>query len=276
MWPVLFSFGSIELKTKSLFFTLAFLTTGFVFWKKTKEEHYQPEQAFDAFLLSALIGLASGRVGFIILHWQQLGFNLWHWLDIFGRSGYWLDLGLLGAALFLWRQAKKQKWDVFEVLDFWFLALSAGLVLQSLGNFTAGTGFGFETNLPWGMVFPGVFVKHHPVQLYLALFYLGLYIYLYWAEYHYRTFAWYRAGKKTAQTGFLTSVFLMANGLITLLLRLVRPAQVMLMGVGLDWLLGLILFGWGLVLLLQRSGRELPRLKKTIGSKINKKKQSKL
>lgn len=255
MWPILFQLGSFEIRTGGFFAAVAFLTSAFVFWKKTREEYYQPEQAFDAFLLSSLVGLVSGRLGYIILNIQQLGFKFWSWLNVFGQAGSWLGLGLLGASLFLARRAKRQKWDVFEVLDFWVLALSAGLVLQSLGNFLAGTGFGFETNLPWGMVFPRVFAKHHPAQLYLAIFYLVLYIYLYWVEYHYRTFAWYRAGKKTAQTGFLTSLFLVANGVMSLVLGLVRPARLMVGGVSLDWVAALGLIVWGVVLFYRRSGR---------------------
>ncbi len=261
MWPTLIEFGPLVITADGFFSTLAFLTTAFVFWKKTREEHYSSEQAFDVFLLSSLVGLVTGRIGFILLNWSQWGGNFWQWFNIFSRPGSWLGLGLFGATLFLHRQAKQRKWDVFEILDFWFLALAAGLVLESIGNFFAGTGFGFETNLPWGMVFPGVFARHHPVQLYLAIFYLALYSYLSWSEYHYRTFSWYRAGKKTAEAGFLTSIFLVSSGLMRLFLQLVKPVQVSLYGLGLDLWLNLALVVTGLVLFYQRSGREFEGFK---------------
>lgn len=260
MWPILFQLGPLVVKTNSLFSTAAFLTSAFVFWKKTREEHYQSEEAFDAFLLAGLVGLVGGRIGFIILNFEQLSGDFWRWFDIFGRPGSWLGFGLLLASLFLYRHAREKKWDIFEILDFWFLALSAGLVLKSIGIFFAGTGFGFETNLPWGIVFPGVFAQHHPVQLYLTIFYFILYLYLYWAEYHYRTFACYRAGKKTAESGFLTSIFMVANGLLMLLLQLVRPSQLVVAGFSLDPWLALALMIWGVVLFYRRSGREFEGL----------------
>lgn len=261
MWPNLIEFGPLVISADGFFSTLAFLTTAFVFWKKTREEHYSSEQTFDVFLLATLVGLMTGRIGLIMLNWAEWSGDFWQWFNILGRPGSWLGLGILGATLFLYRQAKQHKWDIFEILDFWFLALTAGLVLESIGNFFAGTGFGFETNLPWGMVFPDVFARHHPVQLYLAIFHLALYIYLSWADYHYRTFSWYRAGKKTAEAGFLTSVFLVSTGLMNLLLQLIRPAQVIFYGLDLDLWLNLALVMTGLILFYQRSGHEFEGLK---------------
>lgn len=255
MYPTLISLGPVAISTNSVFMLLSFLTMAFVYWRRTKEEHYSQDQAFDAFLLSAVVGLIAGRVSFMLLNFAELGRNIWHWFDVVNYPGSLEFFGLLGASLYLYRFAGKQKWDQFEVLDFWFLAMSAGMVLKQLGNFFAGTGFGNQTNLPWGVVFPGVFNPHHPAQLYSALFFLGLYIYLSWAENHYRTFIWYRAGKKTAQTGFLTCVFLVTTGIFNLLMILIRPIQLEIFNFGLDYLIyGGMLIGGG-VLLYLKSGR---------------------
>jgi phosphatidylglycerol---prolipoprotein diacylglyceryl transferase len=257
MYPTLFQLGPVIVRTSSLFSLLAFLATAFIFWKKTKEEHYHQDQAFDAFLLASIAGLVVGRVGFMLLHLGELGRNLWNWFDVVGHPGSSVLFGLLGASYYLYRYAKKQKWDQLEVLDFWFLSITVGMVFIQLGTFFAGTGFGFETQLPWGMVFPGVFAKHHPVQLYSALFYLILYIYLYWAEYNYRTFIWYKAGKKTAQTGFLTCVFLMATSGFMLLMQLVKPAQYMINQINIDVIIYGVMFVGSSVMLYLKSGRSI-------------------
>ena len=65
MYPTLFQLGPVIVRTSSLFSLLAFLATAFIFWKKTKEEHYHQDQAFDAFLLASIAGLVVGRVGFM-------------------------------------------------------------------------------------------------------------------------------------------------------------------------------------------------------------------
>jgi phosphatidylglycerol---prolipoprotein diacylglyceryl transferase len=255
MYPTLINLGSVAISTSSFFTLLAFLTTAFVYWRKTREEHYHQDQAFDAFLLASVVGLLAGRFGFILFNFGELGKNLWNWFDVINHPGS-LDLfSLLGASLYLYRYAGKQKWDQFEVLDFWFLAISAGMVLKQLGSFFAGTGFGYETQLPWGIIFPGVFAKYHPTQIYAALFFLGLYTYLSWAEYHYRNFSWYRAGKKTAQTGFLTCIFLIAMGLFMLLMQLVKPAQLEIGQLRLDYVVYGVMTLFGGVMMYIKSGR---------------------
>ncbi len=257
MYPTLINFGSVAISTGSVFGWLAFLTMAFVYWRKTREEHYHQDQAFDAFLLASIIGLLMGRLGFMLFNFAQLGRNLWNWFDIVNHPGSLEVFGLVGASLYFYRYAGKKKWDQFEVLDFWFLAISAGMVFKQLGNFFTGTGFGYETQLPWGVIFPGVFTHHHPAQLYAALFFLILYVYLYWAEYHYRTFLWYRAGKKTAQTGFLSCVFLASTGLFMLLMLLVRPAQLEINQFKLDYIVYGTMALWGVMMMYIKSGRAI-------------------
>jgi len=255
MLPTLFTLGPLAVQTKSIFEVIAFLASAFIFWRKTREEHYQEDQAFDAFLLASLVGVLAGRIGFILIRFAEFGGNIISWFDIVRQPGSSIFFAILGASLYLYSYAKKQKWDVFEILDFWFIAVAIGMVFRHLGNFFAGVGFGYQTNLPWGIVFPGVFEKHHPVQLYTAIFFILLTIYLQWAEYHYRTFTWYRAKKKTAQTGFLTSVFMIATGLFMLLVQLLTLAQVMVQGLRLDAVLYGVLMLSGVLLLLNKSGR---------------------
>jgi prolipoprotein diacylglyceryltransferase len=236
---------------------VGFIAAAFAFWRKAKEEHYHEEQVFDAFLLSSLVGLIAGRLGFVILHAAEFAAQPWRVFDMINSSGGNLVCGLIGASLYLNYYAKRKKWDAFEVLDFWFMALALGMVFVQLGNFLAGVGFGNETVLPWGMVFPGVFTKHHPAQLYALIFFVILYVYLQKVEYHYRTFMWYRAGKKTAQTGFLASVFLLATGIFMSLLQLIMPSQFMVNGISADLAFSVLMAVYGALLLYTRSGRSL-------------------
>lgn len=257
MLPVLFRLGPFTLRTLPVFLIVALIGSAFLFWRKSREEHYDETQVFDGFLSSAVFGLLGSRIAFIIFNFGQFGFSPLKWINIFQHPGYNIIFGLLIAALFLRRFAIKHKWDMFEILDFWVTAVSFGLGVLWLGMLVDGTGFGNPTTMPWGIVFPGVFEKHHPVQLYFAVFYFVLFYYLSWAEYRYRTFSWYRAGKNTAQTGYLTSIFLTFTGLFSLGMAFLRPGQLVVGGVPLDLGMYLILFVGGCLLLLNRSGRSL-------------------
>lgn len=258
MFPVLFSIGSVSFKTASFLLVLSFFASSFVFWRKGREEHYDIIDLFDGFILSAFFGLISARVAFVILNINNFGFDVLKWFDIFNNPGSNLIVGVLIASFYLHNFAVRKKWDSFEVLDFWVTSISPGLVIYYVGLFFEGVGYGYSTTLPWGVVFPQLIEPHHPVQLYIAIFYLFMYFYLSTVEYKYRTFSWYRYGKKTAQTGFLVSVFLILVAVFNLLVSFLRPASLEFYGVNVDLIINVFVLIAGVYLLYYRSGRQLP------------------
>ncbi len=262
MLPVLLSIGAVEIRTINVFYVLAFFASGFILWRKGREEHYEEDTLFDGFLQAFLVGGIIARIGFIVLNFSQFGFDILRWLDVFSTTGFSGLFGFLGGTYFIYRYAIRQKWDAFEILDFWVTALSLAFVFLSLGSFLDGTSFGLATSLPWGMVFPGVFEKYHPVQLYSALIYTAVFIYLSRIEYRYRTFLWYKSKRKSAQTGFLFCNFLIIYGFVRIILAFISPSQFVFFNFNFDWLIGFIISITGLVLLYDRSGRDLPFRKK--------------
>ena len=255
MFPIIFSYGSFELRTLSIFLVVAFLLSSFIYWRKGKEEHYGEGEFFDGFILATLVGFVVGRIGFIAFNFSRFGFSLVQWLDIFAYPGVSGGVAIIAASVYLYHFAAKNKWDVFEVLDFWVVALSGSLAVANIGMFFDGTNAGTITHLPIGVVFPGLVEPRHPVQLYSAVFFLIMTIYLSKVEYRYRTFEWYRAGKKTAQTGFLLSVFVIAVSLFYFVCSWVKPAVISIIGIDIDRIVAFGGFITGLFLLYSRSGR---------------------
>jgi phosphatidylglycerol---prolipoprotein diacylglyceryl transferase len=263
MFPTIFSLAQFQLRTLNIFFALAFIIGAFVFWRKGREEHYSETQLFDGYLLTSFFGFLAGRIGYIALNFSQFGWDGLKWLNIFGNPGNHLLIGLLGSTLYLARFAHKKKWDVYEILDFWSLATVFALVLRYVGYFFDGSLFGKTTGLPWGVIFPGVLEKKHPIQLYFAIFYLALFWFLSRAEYRYRTYDWYRAGKKSAQTGFLISVFLIGAGAISFLMSFLREPEFLAGGLALDGFIYLGVAILGGLMLFKRSGRDFFPAKKS-------------
>lgn len=257
MFPVLFSIGPIMISTMGVLAALGFLATGFVFWRKGKEEHYVENELFDSFLLSVLWGLLWSRVGFIILHFNNFGLNPLKWLDFSAYPGMIPLVGLLMGLLLLASRAKKEKWDVFEVLDFAVMGIACGFIFIWLGAFFDGTNVGNPTRLPWGMQFQSLYDRRHPIQIYGLILYALLFAFLAWVEPRYRTFNWYRDKKHSAQTGFLFCVGCMVYGLIGMLFTLISPAQFVIFGFPFDLPIRVIIFFYGLLLLYTRTGRSL-------------------
>jgi len=255
MLPTIFNIGPFHLLTLSLFQALAFFSCGLIFWRRAKEESYSEAKVFDGFLLSFIVGWLSGRAGHVLANPDQFGWDVLKWLNVVHYPGIQLLFALVGATLYLYFYAQKQKWDAFEILDWWSQSLVMGLIWLYLGYFFAGVLFGNTTQMPWGIVFPGVFEPRHPTQVYYVIFLLAIYKLLSWLEYHYRTFNWYRSGKKTAQTGFLFIVFLTSYGLFSLLMSFFQSSQIQIGEMVFDGLayLGLVIFG--LCLMLVRANR---------------------
>ncbi|KKU17860.1 MAG: Prolipoprotein diacylglyceryl transferase [Candidatus Pacebacteria bacterium GW2011_GWB1_47_8] len=257
MWPTLISLGALRLSTVTVVLLLGFLVSGFTFWRRGKEEHYSELQLFDGFLLSFIVGAIGARLVFVLLHFGQFGWSIFEWLSVVNKPGTHELAFLVISTLFLYRFAVRKKWDAYEVLDFWSLSLAVWLLFSSLADFTSGAGRGKFTQLPIGVTFPGSIEKTHPVQLYFAIFYLLLYVYLHWAESRYRIFEWYRLGRKSAHTGFLISTFTFFFAVFSALMLLFRLPEFPVFGFNLDiwlYLLGAIL---GVQVLLRRSDKPL-------------------
>ncbi len=258
MFPELFSIGSFSLRTLTIILLVAFFLSAFVLWRKAREEHYAEDQVFDMFLTSSLLGAVGARIGFIVFHFDQFGFSPLKWIDMISNAGFNGLIGLIVAGYYIYTYSKKYKWDGFEVLDFWTISVSLGLSLVYLGQFFDGSGVGYPTSLPVGIQFAGLFEPVHPVQLYQALFFLVLYVYLSRVEFQYRNFQWYRSGKKSAQTGFLVSMTLILGGIFSFFLTFFKPPMIELFDTNIDQLFSLGVFMIGALVLYHRSGRPLP------------------
>ncbi len=255
MLPILFELPFLKIKSLTVLVFLAIFFSGFVFWRKGREEHYDTFEIFDTFILSGIFGFIVGRLAFVVFHWPLFRVNILSIFNVVQTPGNELLLALAAAIWFVYRYAIKNKWDAFEILDFYAMALSLGMIFVYAGFFLDGSYGGTFTNLPWGVIAAGTFEKTHPVQIYSLCYYLFVYIYLSKMEYVYRTLEWYRAGKKTAQSGFLFSNFLILTALFHLLIQPISLPSMLFRGVVLDYFIYLAMLFFGLLLLYKRSGR---------------------
>lgn len=257
MFPTLFCAGPFCLRSLSVFLVLAFLLTGYIFFRKVRDEHYLEMEAFDGFLLSVVVGFVVGRLAYVALNFEQFGFSIWKWFDIISMPGVVGWVSIVAAGYYLYRYSKRFTDDPFELVDIWCISVAAGLSLVWLGLFLDGASMGNATTLPIGLKFPGQLDGRLPVQLVVSLFFLLLALYLNWVEFRYRTYAWYRSGKKSAQSGFLVAVSIISCSLIWVALSFLRPAQMVVAGIPIDTGVALTGVFIGTILLYLRSGRKI-------------------
>ena len=255
MFPILVSIGPITLHTISLFILLGMIGGSFLFWRRAHEEHYEDDEVFDVLLSSFFGAVLLGRISYILFHLADFGANALSWIAITIRPGINEIFAILGMCLVLAWQAKKRKWNHFELLDYLPLSLTFFFILLWIGRFFAGSYLGNPTTLAMGVSFPTVFDQRHPVQLYYALGFALLFLILKFFESRYRFFSWYRGNKQSAEAGFLLGVFLIGFGLLRVILGMFHSSDMNILAVPIDSVVYLTVIFAGFLIILLQSGR---------------------
>ncbi|NMC35933.1 hypothetical protein GYA49_02705 [Candidatus Beckwithbacteria bacterium] len=212
MFPVLASIGPFTISSLGFFLALAFFFGSFHIWRRAKQEHMGDDDIFDFIFLSFFGGLVGGRLLYILLNFPNFGFRLVRWIDLTYSNGFsWLGF-LLGAMYIGAIVAKKKKWQFFEMADISVFGIVSAQLLVRIGQFLDGSYVGHQTSLPWGIGFPGLDGRRHPIQLYEVGILIFTYYLLIWLDKRYRLFSWYQDGRGKARPGFLWLTYLLIVG----------------------------------------------------------------
>lgn len=183
MLPVLFSIGPFTIQSLWLFISAGILSGILVFLHNIKRLRLNSKFLLDINFGLFLSAFLSARIIFILGH-TDLYFigtikeNASLMLSIWDQGfSFW---GAFAAGLgYLLIRAKQQGEPIKEWLDTIGSALLVGLFVGAIGQFLGGSGYGNETNLPWGVTFESATVKYtvpiHPTQIY-AMIYLTIII----------------------------------------------------------------------------------------------------
>ena len=205
----------------------------------------------DDFLTWLILGvIIGGRLGFVLFY--QPGYSLQNPGQILAiwRGGMAFHGGLLGVVIAAWLFALRHRTPKRSMADLIALSVPVGLLLGRIANFINAELWGRPTDLPWGVVFPGVAAQdcpgivglcaRHPSQLYeAALEGLLLGAVLLWL-------AWRRGSLR--RLGLTAGVFFAGYGMARFVVEFVRQpdAQFVSPGnpLGLAWHVG----GYGLTM----------------------------
>lgn len=236
---------------------IAFFLSGFVLWRTLRSERVDHEdEVVDKAAVSLLWGLIAGRVVYGFLHLDIFGSNIWNWI------AFWQKPGMIGVAaiifgLFIfWRLVKGGWKDATEILDYVSIALVFFLFIMSLGEaLNYGLAYlisALSRTATIGFKSDARFIL---LSSFTAVFYLILYLFLTKVEKKYRTFLWYRAKRRSAQTGFVFASFLIGFGFFGFLTGWFAPSQTEYLRGIIEPVTKLLVMAAGFVILYFRSGR---------------------
>lgn len=177
MYPVVTSFGPITIYSLWICIAIGFFTALILLNQLIKNDRQKISFIADHSLALFFGGLILSRITYVLLNLNVFlnsedGGN--HLLQIFYIWDKRLSLwgGIIGIGLTLFYFCRKKNEDFFQWLDILVICTISGLVAGNIGNFFDGRDYGFETNLPWGVIIESsrFAVPIHPVQIYAAIY----------------------------------------------------------------------------------------------------------
>ena len=199
--PQIFEIGSFQLRWYGLLFAGAFIAGSYLMGKMFKHDGV-PDNWLDKIFIYVLIGTVIGaRLGHVFFYdWpyysQHIGeiFQIWKG----GLASHGAAIGII-VSVWLFSKYVSHKPTLWALDRVVIVVALSGLFIRT-GNLFNSEIIGKPTDVPWAFIFTRVDnLPRHPVQLYEAIVYTLIFLFLHYAFYH------KNADKKT---GWLFGMFL--------------------------------------------------------------------
>ena len=177
--PVLASFKHIRIHWYGAMFALALLSNyifmHWVYWRELGST-----EDVDRLLWYCIGGSVLGaRLGHILFYNPGYYFSEPQKIFAIWEGGLASHGGVFGVLCALYVYQRKASFDYFWILDRAAIAASLSGCLVRIGNFLNSEIAGTATNAPWAVIFKRLDnIPRHPVQLYEAISYAGIFIFL--------------------------------------------------------------------------------------------------
>lgn len=214
--------GGFAVRWYGLLFALGFIL-GFLILKKIFNYEKVPQKLLDELSTYMIIfTIVGARLGHCLFY--EPSYYLAHPIEILkvwegGLASHGAAVGILVGLLFFARRYKK---PYLWVLDRIVIVVALAGFLIRMGNLMNSEIFGDVTTLPWGFIFiraygEGYTIANHPTQIYEALSYLALFIFLY---------RYYWSHKDNLRQGVIFGYFLIILWSVRFLIEFIKLPQV--------------------------------------------------
>jgi phosphatidylglycerol---prolipoprotein diacylglyceryl transferase len=235
--PQIVDFGNFELRWYSLLFATGFIIGYYILARMFKHEGVS-SQVLDKLTVYVVISTIIGaRLGHCLFYEPEI--YLKHPLKIFlpfegtpgkdfhftGFQGLASHGGAIGILIGLYIFHRKVKVSYIWILDRMAVVTALAGVFIRIGNLFNSEIYGRPTNLPWGFRFmrealyepQKAIVPKHPTQIYEALSYLAIFIFL---------LVFYRKKERKPSPGMLTGFFLLLVFTARFFIEFIKENQV--------------------------------------------------
>lgn len=177
--PVIFDFGSVQVRWYGLMYVVGFIIAGYLLRVLVRQNFFKvTEDKIDSLVTTMIICMFIGARFFyvFIYNWDYYSQNMMELLAVW-KGGLSFHGALVGLCVGGFIFARQNKLTFYQVMDSVALAGTQGIFFGRLGNFINGELYGRPTDSWIGVIFPngGGMHPRHASQLYEA-FLEGLFL----------------------------------------------------------------------------------------------------
>lgn len=248
MNPIFFKIGNIYIYWYSIILLIAFVIGCLVVFKESKKIGLEKEKLENFIFYTIPIALIGARVYYVLFN---LDYYLKYPIDIIKvwEGGLAIHGGILAGFLCLLYFTKKNKINIFKMLDILVIGLIIGQIIGRWGNFMNSEAYGPITTLEFlknihlpKFIIDGMFIEgnyHHPTFLYESLWnIIGLIIIL------------IIKNTKINKAGIITSIYLIWYGIGRFLIESLRTDSLMFLNLKIAQFVSIIFIIIGLIVLI--------------------------
>ncbi len=185
MYPVLFHIGSILIPSYGVMAALGVLLALALALRTARTSGVNPNQIWNLSILALFTALAGSRLLLVVVNWTVVRTHP-AWLLGLAMVHHPLlaAVGALLATVTAALYARRQQMPFSDTADALAAPLALGLAFEQFGALLAGSGFGRETTVRWGLTYSNPLaalwsgaplgVSVHPVQAYASLAFVAI------------------------------------------------------------------------------------------------------
>lgn len=179
--PTILTIGPLEIRWYGLMYVLAFLAVFYYAKRAINNGKLRlTEKELDNFLVLLVVAMIAGaRIFYAVFYNPTYFLNNPLKIIAVWEGGLSFHGGLAGMLLAAIWYTRKKNLSLLKIADVFVVPLAIGNALGRLGNFINSEIYGVPTDLPWGVVFPGIEGARHPTQLYAVAYNLIIFGILY-------------------------------------------------------------------------------------------------
>lgn len=200
--PFIFQGSGLSIRYYSILFVLGFIIGYFLLQSFFKDAGKSSQEVDLLVVLTFFLVIIGGRLGHVLFYDPAYYFSNPEKILKIHEGGLASHGAIFLTLLVLPIYCRVRKLNFLWLIDRMVIPVSLGAALVRLGNLMNSEIYGTETSLPWGFIFirTGETLPKHPTQIYEALAYIAVFVYL---------IILYRKYRRQLPNGLITGWFLL-------------------------------------------------------------------